>query len=113
MYGTNAVQPGTNYSAGFAAGDFLDQTISDNMVICMHCRNFNTKFSVWWKSVIIVLIRGDLGFIRSDTGGYVPCNFYFWSLEDSKLDAVSVMEEFELTNFNRRAIEFLVNLVCL
>lgn len=66
MFGTNAVQPGTNYSAGYAVGGFLDQTISDNMVICMHCRNFNTKFSVWWKSVIIVVIKGGLGFIRSD-----------------------------------------------
>jgi hypothetical protein len=72
MFGTSVVQPGTNYSAVFVAEGFRDQTISDNMVICMHCRNFNKKLSVWWKSVIIVVIRGDLGFIRSDTGGYVP-----------------------------------------
>lgn len=78
MFGTNVVQPGTNYSAGSAVGGFLDQTISDNMVICIHCRNFNTKFSVWWKSVIIVVIKGGLGFIRSDDGGYVPYSFYFW-----------------------------------
>jgi hypothetical protein len=37
----NVVQPETSYSAGFVDGGFLDQTILDNMNICMYCKNFN------------------------------------------------------------------------
>jgi hypothetical protein len=36
MFVMNVVQPGTSYSAEFVGGGSLDQTISDNMNICIH-----------------------------------------------------------------------------
>jgi hypothetical protein len=62
----NVVEPGTSYSAGCVDEGFPDQTISDNMVICTHCRNSNVHdHCVWCKPVIIVvLIWCDLRFVK-------------------------------------------------
>jgi hypothetical protein len=35
--------------------------------------------------VIIVVVRGDLGLIRSDAGGYVPYSFIFGVLKTVNL----------------------------
>ena len=63
MFDTNVVELGTSYSAECVDEGFPDQTISDNIVTCTHCRSFDVNdYCVCLKSVIItVLIRCDSG----------------------------------------------------
>lgn len=69
MFDTNVVELGTSYSAECVDEGFPDQTISDNIVTCTHCKSFDVNdYCVCLKSVIIaVLIRCDSGFVRYDT----------------------------------------------
>jgi hypothetical protein len=80
MFDTNVVELGTSYSAECVDEGFPDQTISDNIVTCTHCKSFDVNdYCVCLKSVIIaVLIRRDSEFVRYDT---VMClqNFLFYS----------------------------------
>jgi len=69
MFDMNVVELGTSYSAECVDEGFPDQTISDNIVTCTHCKSFDVNdYCVCLKSVIIaVLIRCDSGFVTYDT----------------------------------------------
>jgi len=82
MFDTNVVELGTSYSAECVDEGFPDQTISDNIVSCTHCKSFDVDdYCVCLKSVIItVLIRCDSGFVRYDTAMCLQSFLFYFGI---------------------------------